>query len=310
MFPHCCNYRNILLAVALVCLLQTTITAAAGDERTCATKRVVVSGAGGQTGQALFRKLLALPEEFDPLGLVRTEESKAVLVESGVPASAIVVVDVSSHQNVEALQQAAKGCVAFLICTSAKPSPSGEVNEDTGRPIFGFPNGSPEEVDWLGQKHQIDACSPDTHVVLCSTMGGTDANNGLNNFGRTTNEDGTVSGGNIVKWKRKAEVYLMNSGRPYTIVHPGGLVNAPGGERELLIGVDDEQDGTTGSLSIPRDDVAEVMLQAVRHIGEYRNRSFDVRAKPVGEGTPTIDFITLLEGLKGRDCDYNLGGTM
>jgi hypothetical protein len=43
-------------------------------------------------------------------------------------------------------------------------------------------------------------------------MGGTDPENRLNKIG----------GGNILVWKRKAEIYLVNSGLPYTIVHPGG----------------------------------------------------------------------------------------
>jgi hypothetical protein len=37
---------------------------------------------------------------------------------------------------------------AFCICTSAKPVPSTEVNPETGRPVFSFPNGDPEVVDW------------------------------------------------------------------------------------------------------------------------------------------------------------------
>lgn len=273
---------------------------------TPAPKKVVITGAGGQTGQMLFRKMLALPDEFEPLGLVRTQESKAALIETGISESNIAVVDVCDK---DAVKEAAKGCAAFCIATSAKPKPTGEVNPDNERPVFGFPNGSPEEVDWIGQKNQIDACGPDTHVVVCSSMGGTDPSNPLNALGRTANPDGTTSGGNILMWKRKSEMYLIDSGRPYTIVHPGGLLNEPGGERELVVGVDDEQVGTD-SRTVPRDDVAEVMLQAVRHPKIYGKRSFDLRAKPPGDGKPTTDFETLLDALNGRNCDYSLGETM
>jgi nucleoside-diphosphate-sugar epimerase len=270
-------------------------------------RKVVVTGAGGQTGNSLFRKLLKLKEEFDPIGLVRSEESKAALIESGVPASKIAVVDVTDAAAVRAV---AKDCSAFCICTSAKPKPTGQVQPDTGRPIFGFPNGSPELVDWMGQKNQIDACPTGAHVVVCSTMGGTDVNHPLNNLGRTVNEDGSISGGNIVKWKRKSEVYLMNkSDLKYTIVHPGGLINEPGGERELVVGVDDTTTLTV-SQTVPREDVAEVMLQALRHPESYTGRSFDLRAKPVGDGSPTTNFETLLESLKDQSCDYSLGETM
>merc|ERR1719171_3075680 len=123
-------------------------------------------------------------------------------------------------------------------------------------------------------------------------MGGTDPNNMLNQLGKSK-VDG--SGGNILLWKRKAEKYLIDSGLPYTIVHPGGLLNEPGSERELVLGVDDSQAGTE-SRTVPREDVAEVMVQALK-ISGYRGRSFDLRAKPVGDGTPTTDFAALLETL-------------
>lgn len=261
-------------------------------------RKIVVTGAGGQTGQALFRKMLALPEEFSPLGIVRTESSKAELVKSGVPANCVVVADVA--RDTEALKEAAKDCDGFAICTSAKPVPTGETTEE-GRPLFGFPNGSPEIVDWEGQKNQIDACGSKTHVVLCSSMGGTDPNHPLNQLGKV---DG--KGGNILQWKRKAEKYLMDSGRPYTIVHPGGLLNEQGGERELVINVDDSMEGTD-SRTVPREDVAEVMLNAFRYPKAYGNRSFDLRAKNPGDGVPTTDFEDLIESLGGKNCDYSLG---
>merc|ERR1719217_290214 len=143
-------------------------------------------------------------DEFSPVGLVRSEQSRAALLESGVPADAVVVADCTNAASVKA---ATKGCDALLICTSAKPIPSAEMDEVTGRPTFTFPNGDPEVVDWLGQKSQIDAMPADAHVVICSSMGGTDPANMLNSLGR--NPDG--SGGNILLWKRKAEKYLMDS---------------------------------------------------------------------------------------------------
>lgn len=294
-----------------LCLCFGSITTAMALAPNSTPRTILVSGAGGQTGQSLFRKLLALPEDFRPIGLVRTEESKAALVESGVPEDSVAVVDVTNLQSVQQLvQQQNPPISAFCICTSAKPAPSGAVDEATGRPIFAFPNGSPEEVDWIGQKNQIDACPKDTHIIVCSTMGGTDKNHPLNALGRITNPDGTMSGGNIVKWKRKAEMYLMkNCANKYTIVHPGGLLNEEGGQRELVLGVDDLMDGTE-SRTVPRGDVAEVMLQALRHSELYAGRSFDLRAKPVGDGTPTKDFKALIESLQGKNCDYSLGETM
>eukprot|EP00747_Dinoflagellata_sp_TGD_P104072 gnl/TRDRNA2_/TRDRNA2_169157_c0_seq2.p1 gnl/TRDRNA2_/TRDRNA2_169157_c0~~gnl/TRDRNA2_/TRDRNA2_169157_c0_seq2.p1 ORF type:complete len:341 (-),score=42.54 gnl/TRDRNA2_/TRDRNA2_169157_c0_seq2:87-995(-) len=268
--------------------------------------KVAVSGAAGQTGQLAFRKMLERPEVFDPIGIVRTKQSRAALLESGIPSERVVVADVTDQNQVTA---AMEGRTALLIVTSATPAPSGKTNKTTGRPIFGFPNGQPEQVDWLGQKAQIDAakaCGADTHVVICSSMGGTDPNNMLNSLGRETLPDGSQKGGNIMLWKRKAEKYLIDSGLPFTIVHPGGLINEPGGRREIVIGVDD--DWTEGERSIPREDVAEVLVQALL-IPAYRGRSFDIRSKLEGKGEVTTDFGALLDKLGGRNCDYGLGAT-
>jgi len=266
--------------------------------------RVAVTGAGGQTGQLAFRKMLARPDDFDAVGIVRTETSRSALIESGIPADNVVVADVTDPK---AVAGAMEGCCALIIGTSAKPAPSGETDKETGRPIFGFPNGQPEAVDWLGQKAQIDAaaaCGPETHVVICSSMGGTDPSNMLNGLGRETLPDGSTKGGNILLWKRKAEKYLIDSGLPYTIVHPGGLLTEAGGKREIVIGVDDARD--VGERSIPREDVAEVLVQALL-LPAYRGRSFDIRSKLEGEGEVTTDFGALLELLDGANCDYSLG---
>jgi len=138
-------------------------------------------------------------------------------------------------------------------------------------------------------------------------MGGTDPGNPLNALGRETLPDGSSRGGDILLWKRKAEMYLIQCGLPYTIVHPGGLLNEPGSERELVLGTDDSQEGTE-SRSVPREDVAEVMLQALLHPETYKNRSFDLRSKPVGDGEVTTDFVALeKKWIDGKNCDYSLG---
>jgi len=39
----------------------------------------------------------------------------------------------------------------------------------------------------------------------------------------------------------------------------------------------------------------------------YRNRSFDLVSKPVGDGVVTKDYAQLIQTLGGMNCDYNLG---
>lgn len=77
--------------------------------------------------------------------------------------------------------------------------------------------GDREQVDWEGQKVQIDAAKAVgvRKVILVSSMGITNADHFLNKIGD----------GKILLWKRKAEEYLIASGLTYTILHPGGLKN-------------------------------------------------------------------------------------
>jgi len=266
-------------------------------------RNVLVTGAGGKTGRLVMQKLLSRGlDNYIPMGLVRTKESKEGLEKEGVPSCHITIADIT---DVNSLEQAMEGKDAVIICTSGTPAPTGEMNAE-GRPIFGYPNGQPEQVDWLGQKNTIDAAkakaSSHTHVVVCSSMGGTDPDNMLNTLAR--NADGT--GGNILLWKRKAEKYLIESGLTYTIVHPGGLIDEEGGRRELVVGVDDSQAGTESRV-IPRADVAELLVASLEH-DSYQNRSFDARSKPEDDtgSTITTDYNQLLVDLPGN-TDYTLG---
>lgn len=266
--------------------------------------KVLVTGAGGQTAGHVFRKMLARPELFSPVGVARTPASREALLESsGAAPEQVVVSDVTSSEAIAGFAALLAGCAALVIGTSAKVKPTGGTNPETGRPNMGFPDGQPYHVDWLGQRHQIDAAKQAGvgHVVICSSMGGTNPDNMLNNFGRNPNG----SGGNILKWKRKAEKYLMDSGMTYTIVHPGGLLNEPGGQRQLRVGVDDNILGAE-NRSIPREDVAEVMLQSLIQ-EDYKNRSFDLVSDPDTGAAVDTDFAQLLQPIAGANCDYSLG---
>lgn len=57
-------------------------------------------------------------------------------------------------------------------------------------------------------------------------------------------------------WRLSAPVHVC-AGVPYTIIHAGGLLDKPGGQRELTVGKNDEFLANK-VRSIPRDDVAEV----------------------------------------------------
>lgn len=246
-------------------------------------KKILVTGATGRTGAIVYRKLNDFKTEFTVVGLARSE---AKIKEQFGITTGFFVGDIT---NPESLKPAISECQGLVILTSAVPKIKGEVTPGE-RPEFEFiPGGTPEEVDWLGQKNQIDAAKAAgvEHIVLVGSMGGTNENHPLNRIGN----------GNILIWKRKAEEYLINSGVDYTIIHPGGLLDAPGGVRELIVGKNDQlltnpPEGIPPS--IPRADVAEVVVQALRQ-PEARNKSFDIISKPEDDPTAVVtrDFAAL-----------------
>lgn len=288
--------------------------------------RVVVTGAGGRTGLIVVRKLLELgcnPKyEIIPRAMVRNSASADRLREqlgtlaNGMYSSLeIVHGDVTKPDTLKAVFEKAN---VAIILTSALP----KVNKASLvpvvaakiisfgiaslKPIFWFEDGqSPEEVDWSGQRHQIEAAKAAgvKHIILVSSMGGTQPDHFLN-----TNMQ------NMVLWKRRAEQYLIGSGVPYTIIHPGGLLPhfgnedkaAEGGKRQLFLGVDDTLlDDGLGHKTIPRADVAELCVQCLLE-PQARGRSFDVGSGSEDQGDVYDgDFKELLATLEGKNCRYN-----
>eukprot|EP00252_Welwitschia_mirabilis_P022065 TRINITY_DN584_c0_g1_i1.p1 TRINITY_DN584_c0_g1~~TRINITY_DN584_c0_g1_i1.p1 ORF type:complete len:311 (+),score=53.45 TRINITY_DN584_c0_g1_i1:167-1099(+) len=246
---------------------------------------VLVTGAGGRTGQIVYKKLKERASEFVARGLVRTEESKQKI--GG--ADDVFIGDITKPETLSAPFQ---GIDALIILTSAVPKVKpGFDPSQGGRPEFYFEEGSyPEQVDWIGQKNQVD-CAKSVgakNVVLVGSMGGTIPNHPLNSLGN----------GNILVWKRKAEQYLADSGIPYTIIRAGGLVDTACGLRELLVGRNDELLATE-TKSVPRADVAEVCIQALLH-EEAKNKAFDLASKPENGGPPTKDFKSLFSQVSAK----------
>ena len=245
-------------------------------------KKVLVTGATGRTGSLVVKKLLQ-SENFKVVGFARS------------PAKAKELFDVTDEfyfgdiKSKSDLKQALSGCQALVILTSAAPQMITPPQQGE-RPQFEYPSaGTPELIDYQGQKNQID-CAIEAgieHIVVVGSMGGTNENHPLNMMGN----------GKILIWKRKAEEYLANSGLDYTIIRAGGLLDQPGGVRELLVGDNDEMlinppDGI--ATSIPRADVAETVVQALKHISA-RKKAFDLISKPETDSPDSVtkDFASL-----------------
>lgn len=247
-----------------------------------AKQTVLVTGAAGRTGRLVYEALLSRPEQFSARGLVRTAESKAALGNG----DNLFVGDVSSNSS--ALEEALRGCDALIILTSATPKMVAPPKPGE-RPEFVYPAGGlPEQVDWHGQKAQVDAARAlgVKNVVVVGSRGGTDPNNMLNRIGG--------EGTNILVWKRKSEKYLVDSGLDYTIIRAGGLLDKPGRVRQLVIGSDDAD---LGFRAVPRADVAEMAIQALL-CKEASGCSLDLVSKEEGDGAPTADFAALFATAK------------
>lgn len=282
--------------------------------------KVVVTGAGGKTGGLIVKKLLKQPDRFTSVvGTVRSKASAGSLVTEGLPESSVVEFDLAAaveaavdssgggNPALAGFTEALQGADAVVIATSGVPQIkySSLIGVIAGRlvgrksmPGFTWKQGQlPEQIDWLGQKVQIDAAKAAgvKQVVIISSMGGTDPNHFLNKMGNNAN---------ILQWKRKAEQYLIASGLTYTIIHPGGLLDEAGGVKQLVVGLDDKL-LDHNPRNIPRADVAALAVGCIG-LQEAENRSFDVVAAPVAAGeSASNDYKGLLAGLVGSN-DYSI----
>ncbi|GMH16132.1 hypothetical protein Nepgr_017973 [Nepenthes gracilis] len=246
---------------------------------------VLVTGAAGRTGQIVYKKLKERSDLFTGRGLVRSAETKKQI--GG--ADDVFVGDI---RDADSIAPAIQGIDALIILTSAVPKMKPGSDPSKERPEFYFEDGAyPEQVDWIGQKNQIDAAKASgvKQIVLVGSMGGTNPNHPLNSLGN----------GNILIWKRKAEQYLADSGIPYTIIRAGGLLDKEGGVRELIVGKDDEL-LQTETRTVPRADVAEVCIKALQ-FEAAQFKAFDLASKP-DEGTyvPTKDFKAFFSRITTR----------
>lgn len=245
---------------------------------------VLVTGATGRTGSLVVKKLLDRSSEFEVRGFARSPEKlEQCYGTEEARNDRFFVGDIRDRSTLELAMQ---GCQALVILTSAVPLLKG-MPQPGQPPQMEFAAGElPEAIDYQGQVHQIEGAKAAgvEHIVLVGSMGGTDPNHFLNKIGN----------GNILIWKRKAEQYLIDSGVAYTIIRAGGLLDQPGGKRQLLVGKDDvllshPPDGIP--TSIPRSDVAEVVVNALKE-PEARQKAFDLISYPEGEPV-TVDFAAL-----------------
>ena len=110
---------------------------------------------------------------------------------------------------------------------------------------------SPEQVDWIGTRHLIDAAGKIgvKHYVMISAASAGNPDAPLNE-----------RFGNVLIWKGHAEDYLRESGLPYTIVRGPGLRDNPGGQKPIVL-----EQGGSGRRLMEREDLATVTVAVLNN---------------------------------------------
>jgi uncharacterized protein YbjT (DUF2867 family) len=240
--------KNLMIIIAVLALVPlASVRVFAGGKGL-----VVVAGATGGTGRLLVKHLVA--EGYEVRAMVRNmEKGKKVLGEN----IAMVQADVTKPSTLPPLLEGAD-----FVFSSIGVSGKGEAR--------------PEDIDYGGSLALIDASKSAgiKKFIMVSSGGVTWWTHPINWF----------SGG-VLKWKRKAEVYLRGSGLAHVIVRPnGGLTDEPGNSSKIIF---TQTDGFPWSIS--REDVAIVCVKALGY-KEVNNKTFEIRNSDDGLVASNVDW--------------------
>lgn len=219
-------------------------------------KSVVVAGATGRTGRRIVEKAAAAG--YQVRGLTR---------------------------NPERARQRYGNIAEWVACDVRNPYVVAAAVKDMdavfcaiGYTQFAGPNGG-QFVDYLGVRHLIDHAVKESakHFVLVSS----------GSAGPARNQRDNPLFGYVGYWKTKAENHLKQSGMPFTIIGPAGLLDEPGGRRAIRFMKRPEY------IQLPMVkriiDIGDVATVAVASLTELalENKSF---ALLNDEGPPSFDW--------------------
>jgi len=254
--------RRIFAALSVV-LATVWVAGVAPAAMAAAAKTapsILVVGATGGTGKEVVRQ--ALESGYRVRALVRDADKARAQLGSDVE---LVVGDVRTGAGLEAAVLGVDYVVSVL-----------------GSNVRNDPTNTPERVDYGGVRDLVNAAASAKvkHFVLVSSMGVTHDDHPLNRMF-----------GNILVWKRKGEKAVRASGVPYTIVRPGGLLDAPGGKADIRAF---QGDDLKNNGRIPRADVAAVCLNALGN-SRAAGKTFEIVSGTEGS---RVDWNGLFTGLK------------
>jgi uncharacterized protein YbjT (DUF2867 family) len=192
----------------------------------------LVIGASGQTGRRVVKSLLAkgLKARAFVRNREKAQELRDYLASVEIPTENLEFI-VGDPLDETQLLGAMAGVEAVLTSLGGNVGTTREERETI-------------EHFYLVKLTQAAGQNRVGQIVLCSSMG-------------TETPEAIPRLEKILQAKRRGELILEKSGLPYTIVRPGGLHNSPGGQPVTLAR------HLAGFGAISRDDVAEVMVQAV-----------------------------------------------
>ena len=250
--------RVLALAILFCAWFASTVVVAA-EPSGAQARTVLVIGATGRTGREVVVK--SLEAGYQVRALVRDEPRARASLGSEVT---LIVGDVRTGERISEAVEGADFIISAL-----------------GSNVRADPSNTPELVDFGGiqrlAKHAVE--SKIRHFILVSSMGATHRDHPLNRMYC-----------NILIWKLKGEDALRTSGVPYTIIRPGGLTEARGGEflPTMMQGDDLSRQGR-----IARADVAAIAVAALDR-PEAMKKTFEV----IASNTPgESDWATLFGSL-------------
>ncbi|EOD27886.1 hypothetical protein EMIHUDRAFT_434925 [Emiliania huxleyi CCMP1516] len=244
-------------------MLHLCLTAAAWTSElandAASSPRVLVTGATGRTGSALYLQLKADSRIAEVRALVRnvTKARELLGCKACDESEGVFVGDVTKP---ETLTAASTGVDTVAIAAAV----GGGASQKEMR-----------AVEFDGVEHQVAALAqqnaralPSLRVVLCSSMGTTDP------------KPAPFKGGSVLFWKLNAEAFLLGSGVGSTIVKPCGLSSGEAGMHGLGVSHNDDLP-SPGTFLVARADVARVMREAVieRSAGDV-SETFPIESLP------------------------------
>jgi len=242
---------------------------------------VLVTGASGQTGSLIYKRLKQLRGNTNQVRALVQNVTKARLALGCDKCDASEGIYVGDVTNTSTLEPAMNGVTQLVIAVG--------VGEGTTNKTL------MQTVEWFGVINQVSVFANKSinpaaakglsslKVVLCSSMGTTHPN------------PSRFEGGPVLFYKLQAEVFLGSAGVQTAVVKPCGLVNSqPPNSGKLIVGHNDEI--LSQGYTVLRSDVARMMVASLDWISTNSNSNLRMDLCSVkGDSPPDSQLPSIVE---------------